>query len=288
MVFLILGRIFDIQRFALHDGPGIRTTVFFQGCNCNCSWCHNPESQHFQGSLEYYPSRCIDCGRCREVCPYDALQRDEEGKLVARERCLPCTFCSEICYAGALVQKSRTVTVSEVMQPVLADLVYYEESGGGVTLSGGEPLLQSAFALDLLQACKERGLHTVIQTAGNYPYETLQPLLNYTDMIMYDLKAMNPQIYDDFIPGADRELILANLVLLGQEHDLELVVRTPCIGGVNDSCGEVMAIATWLQQVGNLKYYQLIPYHGLAKAKYDALGKVFASDFYTPACQRRA
>ena len=167
------------------------------------------------------------------------------------------------------------------MQSILADRIYYEESGGGITLSGGEPVLQSGFASELFRQSKEAGLHTAIQTAGHYPYLLIEPLLPYTDMIIYDLKAISPKIYEEHI-HADSSIILGNLEMLDHNFQGDLVVRTPCIGSVNDSEEEITAIVSWLTRLTRLKTYQLIPYHSLARSKYEAIGETFTELFYTP------
>ena len=275
------GHIFDIMRYSLHDGPGIRTTIFFSGCSCSCSWCHNPESQPMKGRLEYYPSRCIACAACNKACGNNAISLTPTGIEIDYSSCSACGKCIHTCYAEALVLKGRQYTVTEVMRQILADRSYYEESGGGVTLSGGEPLLQQEFALELLCACKEEGLHTVLQTAGNYSFDLLLPLLPYLDMVMYDLKAISPDIYSAHIHG-DREQMLANLVQLDSITSGNLIVRTPCIGSVNDNQTEMEKILSFLQSMKNLHYFQLIPYHSLAKVKYLALGLGFEDTFYAP------
>ncbi|MCL2498385.1 MAG: glycyl-radical enzyme activating protein [Symbiobacteriaceae bacterium] len=275
------GVIFDLQRFTVHDGPGIRSTVFFQGCSCRCSWCHNPESRDTTPQLEYYPSRCIGCGACLPVCLSGALQKNTEGLTLNRNYCISCGACARECFAAALVIKGTKVTVPQLMPRLMADAPYYETSGGGVTLSGGEPLLQQEFALELLQACKSKGLHTVLQTAGNYPWAALEPLLPFLDMIMYDLKAWDPAIYQHHIRG-DRTLILDNLQKLDRLYQGEIVVRTPCISPINDSVAEITAIAQYASTLDHLLYYQLIPYHPLAQSKYDALRVEFASHLATP------
>jgi pyruvate formate lyase activating enzyme len=167
------------------------------------------------------------------------------------------------------------------METLLADRAYYEESGGGVTLSGGEPVLQKAFAAGILSACKAEGIHTALQTAGNYPFSELEPLLPHLDMIMYDIKGFDPEIYSRYIRGS-RDRILNNLKYLAKQFPGVLAVRTPCVGSVNDTDEEIEGIARLLAENGNIAYYQLLPYHGLGKAKYDALGEAFADYCYTP------
>ena len=275
------GTLFDIQRFAVHDGPGIRTTVFFKGCNNRCAWCHNPESLIVRPQIEFYPTRCIGCGKCFTACPNGAHVLKDGEHVIDRARCTGCGLCADTCYATALTKKGYTATVDEVMETILADKPYYESSGGGVTLSGGEPALQPEFALELLKRCKAEGLHTAIQTAGNVPFPVLQGLLPHLDMVMYDMKGFAPSVYKWYVRG-DRERIFANLRLLDEEFHGTLAVRTPVVGPVNDTEEEIGAIAEMLEGFKHLSYYQLMPYHALGKAKYDALDEHFEESFYTP------
>jgi len=277
----ITGQIFDIQRFAVHDGPGIRTTVFFKGCSNRCEWCHNPESFVSRSQIQYYPNRCVFCGNCVECCPQKCHFIDDGRHIFDRTNCTACGLCTQSCYVNALVLSGKPMTVDEVMEQVLADVVYYEKSGGGVTLSGGEPVLQTDFCLELLKCIKSHNLHVAIQTAGNYSYERLEVLLPYADLIMYDVKAYSRIIYDMYIHG-DRDTILNNLKKLDGEG-VPVIVRTPVVGSVNDTPQEILSIARFLQDTKNLKQYVLLPYHSLGKVKYDALGKEYENAFYTPA-----
>lgn len=279
------GILFDIQRFAVHDGPGIRTTVFFKGCNNRCAWCHNPESLIVRPQIEFYPARCIGCGKCFSACPNGAHQLRNGVHVIDREACNGCGACAQTCYATALMKKGYDATVDEVMAQILADKPYYEQSGGGVTLSGGEPMLQPEFTKEILRRCKEEGLHTAVQTAGNVPFSHLSALAPYLDMIMYDIKGFAPSIYQWHIHG-DRERIFENLRKLDETFDGTLAVRTPVVGSVNDTEEEIENIARMLGEMKNIRYYQLMPYHALGKAKYDALDETFEESYYTPAPER--
>lgn len=279
------GTLFDIQRFAVHDGPGIRSTVFLKGCNNRCAWCHNPESLQVKPQIEFYPARCIGCGKCFTACPQGAHVLRDGVHVIDRERCTGCGTCCSTCYATALMLKGYTATVDDVMSTVLEDKPYYEQSGGGVTFSGGEPLLQPEFLRALLMRCKQEGLHTAIQTAGNVPYDWLEMQLPYLDMVMYDVKGYAPSIYQWHIRG-DRERILQNLARLSADFSGTLAVRTPVVGPVNDTEEEIENIARMLSELPHLDYYQLMPYHALGKAKYDALGEKFEESHYTPAPKR--
>jgi pyruvate formate lyase activating enzyme len=183
------------------------------------------------------------------------------------------------------VLKGRTIPADELMESILSDRSYYEESGGGLTLSGGEPVLQSEFAALILAACRKEGIHTALQTAGNYPFELLEPLLPHLNLIMYDIKGFSLRTYQFFVRG-DRDRVFANLRLLGERFGGDVVVRTPCVGGVNDTDKEIEGIARMAGELRNIRYYQLIPYHGLAKAKYEALDEEFASQCSTPPPER--
>ncbi len=278
------GIITDIQRFSVHDGPGIRTTVFLKGCSNRCAWCHNPETFIFTPQLEFYPERCLTCGACITACPREVHSIAGGRHAVNKDHCNHCGLCTEVCYTGALVMTGREVTVEEVMEQLRMDEPYYKRSGGGVTLSGGEPVLQWEFAEEIVKRCKEAGIHTALQTAGNYDFKCLEALLPYLDLVMYDMKAISEEIYEKLILG-DRRQIMDNLKAL-DGWDIPVVVRTPVIGSVNDTVQEITGIARYLSELSHLVYYMLIPYHGLGKAKYDALGLGYENNFYTPEKER--
>ena len=276
----MIGIITDIQRFSVHDGPGIRTTVFLKGCSNACAWCHNPETLTRKPQLEFFPDHCIGCGKCLAVCPIGVHHFGEEGDVVNHNACIGCGQCAASCYTGALVITGREVTACEVLEQLRMDEPYYKRSGGGITLSGGEPVLQWEFAKELLTLCKATGLHTALQTAGNYEFKHLEVLLPYLDLVMYDLKVFSEEIYKKVIRG-DRGRILNNLCALDRSG-IPFIVRTPVVGGVNDTSQEIEAISAYLADKKQLLHYTLIPYHGLGKIKYDALGMDYKNSFYTP------
>ena len=267
------GVISDIQRFAIHDGPGIRTTVFLKGCSARCEWCHNPESISSKPQLQYYADRCISCARCVPTCANGAHKMEAGRHTFDNSLCTACGACVGECLTDALALSGREETVEEVLRQILSDRVYYEQSGGGVTLSGGEPVLQGDFCEALLKCLKDEGIHTCLQTAGFYPYALLERLLPWLDLIMYDIKGMDSAIYSEHVHG-DRETTLDNLRRLDADA-VSFVVRTPVVAGVNDSRQEIEAIVKMLGKLRHLQYYQLIPYHGLGKIKYDILNQEF-------------
>ncbi len=276
------GLIFDIQRFSVHDGPGIRTTVFLKGCSLRCFWCHNPEGLRMTPEVQFLPNRCIACGACVVACEHGGQHLDEHGRSFTRERCVACGKCVEACVAEALNLAGRHVTDTEVVAEVLRDRVFYEASDGGVTLSGGEPALQPDFARAILARCKAEGLHTAIETCGNVPWENLAMLLPFTDLVMMDLKQMDAEKHRA-ATGVGNERILANARRLAGMR-VPLLLRTPVVPGVNDTPAEIAAIAAFIAELVSLRAgagngvgptdisWELLPFHRLAADKYRSLG----------------
>ena len=209
------GIVTNIQRFSIHDGPGIRTTVFLKGCNLRCFWCHNPETLKPKAELQLFPDRCIGCGVCFDRCPQGAHVEVNGGRLFRRELCVACGTCVETCYAQSLVLVGESKTVEEVVEEVLRDRPFYERSDGGVTLSGGEPLLQLAFSRAILARCKEENLHTAIETAASFPWERIETILPVTDLVMMDIKLMDADKHRA-ATGVSNERILDSAQRLGQ------------------------------------------------------------------------
>jgi pyruvate formate lyase activating enzyme len=275
------GIVTNIQRFSIHDGPGIRTTVFFKGCNLHCFWCHNPETLRPEPQLQLFLDRCIGCGECFERCPQGAHVQTEQGRQFLRELCQACGTCVETCYAQGLILVGEEKTVDEVVEEVLRDLPFYETSQGGVTLSGGEPLLQLEFAIAVLARCREAGLHTAIETAANWPWERLAAILPVTDLVMMDVKLMDEARHRE-ATGVSNRRVLENATRLGTEAS-ELIVRTPIVPGVNDNPEDVRAVAAFAAQLPNLLYYELLPFHPMASGKYASLDMDYrARDLKTP------
>ncbi len=230
------GLVFDMQRFSIHDGPGIRTLVFFKGCPLRCSWCQNPESMRGDPEIMVIPGNCIACGKCVEVCPEDLLQVSADGvQLVDRERCsLPgCGLCQQYCYANAINISGRYLTVAEVMAEVERDREFYERTGGGVTFSGGEPAWQPDFLESLVGEAKARNLHTAIETCGHVPWDTLERVLRHVDLVLYDLKHMDAETHRRET-GVSNDRLLENLKRI-DAAGLPIRLRVPLVPGYNDS-----------------------------------------------------
>ena len=249
--------IFDIQRNSFVDGPGIRTTVFFKGCNLRCKWCHNPESQSFEKQMMFYKDKCTGCGKCREVCPNYLKKCDFCGK------------CELYCPAEARKICGREYTSDEVLAEVIKDKAFYDNSGGGVTFSGGECMLQLDFLCEILKKCKSEGIHTAVDTAGNVPWKSFEKILPFTDLFLYDIKAFGAELHRKGT-GVSNELILENLKNLSGRADI--IVRIPVIGGYNDNDEEIRQIADFLKQIKIIKA-ELLPYHAMGEHKYTALGR---------------
>jgi len=270
---LTKGIVFDIKKFSIHDGPGIRTTVFFKGCPLSCWWCHNPESQASEPELVFWESRCIRCGACLEVCAQGAISWDGDVVSTDRERCTLCGDCVQVCYAEAREIAGQEMTVAQVMTEIERDIPFYDESDGGVTFSGGEPLLQQNFLLALLRACKEKEIHTALDTCGSAPWKTLDDIREHVDLFLYDLKLMDDAKHRKFA-GVSNKLILANLQALSlRGHDI--ILRVPIIPGINNDNENIRQIGTFAAALPHLNQVDILPYHHAAVEKYRRLKKVY-------------
>ncbi len=265
------GIIFDVKHFAVHDGPGIRTTIFLKGCPLRCLWCHSPESQSPRPEVAYYPNLCIGCGACVEACPNGA-QTMGTPKIL-RELCTEVGRCAEECYAGATIMYGREVTVGGMLEEVDKDRLLYETSGGGVTISGGEPTMQPEFASALLGALKERGYHTALDTCGHAEWNVLERVIADTDLVLYDLKHMDSFTHRE-TTGVTAELIQSNLEKVAMSGKT-LVVRVPVIPGHNDPPENITAMARFLGGLKGVEAVELLPYHNLGTPKYMALGREY-------------
>jgi len=264
------GLVADIQRFSVHDGPGIRTTVFLKGCDFRCPWCQNPETIRPVPELQVLPERCIGCGACLEACPNGARVKEGGSIRHLRERCRACGRCARTCYARALVVIGREMDPAEVLAEVLEDAPYYGNSGGGMTLSGGEPLCQPEFSRELLEGAKSAGVHTAVETNLAAAWEKVAALLPFTDFFMVDIKLTDAARHREWT-GAPNDRILENVRRLSGEGK-PILVRTPVVPGVNDDPGTIGAVADLVRSFPSLVAYELLPYHPLGTGKYRGLG----------------
>jgi pyruvate formate lyase activating enzyme len=277
------GTIFDIQRYCVHDGPGIRTTVFLKGCSLRCFWCHNPESLSPGPQLISYSHKCIGCGACGAACPNRCFGDAAGPGALDRSGCKSCGACAQKCYAGALVMSGKTYRLDEVMEQVMADAPFYKNSNGGITCSGGEPLVQSGFTSALLAAAREQGLHTALDTAGNVDFSCFEKALPWTNLVLFDFKAADPGLHEKGT-GARNELILANLERLAGTGDFDIPVwiRVPVIPGFNNTRDNMKATAAFLKNLRRVRRLDLLPYHQLGAAKYEGLGMGYGHKELTP------
>jgi len=258
-------RISNIARSSLHDGPGVRTVVYFKGCKLRCKWCHNPETLSAKKDILYHLSKCIGCGRCIAICPE---HHTEDGYI--REGCLKCGKCADECPTGALTLCGDDMSVEEVISEVKKDKHFYDQSGGGVTLSGGECLLSVDFVTELLKCCKKEGIHTAIESAFFVPFENVEAVLPYVDFFFADLKIPDPAKHKEYTSQTN-ELIIENIRKLSFLHN-EITIRIPLIVGVNDSEEDMLEFAKIINTFGDgIKCVELLKYNYLAKSKYDAM-----------------
>ena len=268
---ILKATIFDIERNSYVDGPGIRTTVFFKGCNLRCAWCHNPESQSKEKQMLFHKNRCTGCGKCKERCAFNL------------EKCEFCGKCALYCPHDAREICGKEYTVDEVMREVLKDKGIYESSAGGVTFSGGECMLQIDFLEAILKKCKEEGIHTAVDTAGHVPFEYFARILPFTDLFLYDIKCLDSEKHEKYT-GVKNERILENLERL-LKCGASVWVRIPVIPGVNDSVEEMGGIKAFLDASGTPEKIELLPYHAMGEHKYGALGRE-AEVFSVPSKER--
>jgi pyruvate formate lyase activating enzyme len=274
MMSQLTGTIFDIKKYAIHDGPGIRTTVFFQGCPLSCWWCHNPESQSRSPVLLYRANRCVLCGTCVKTCPQNGIKitPSPDGKVATTDRtkCDVCGKCAEVCYHGAREVSGREVTVEEVLAEIERDVPFYDQSGGGVTFSGGEPLLQRKFLAELLRECKLREINTVVDTSGFAAWDTMDQIRANVDLFLYDLKMIDDERHKTYT-GVSNKLILQNLRHLAQSG-AQIEIRIPLIPKINDDADNLEGTAAFLAELPNISGVELMAYHHIAEAKYLSLG----------------
>lgn len=270
--------VFDIEKFAVHDGPGIRTVVFIKGCPLRCVWCHNPESQSFKTELFFTPEKCIGCGWCVSACQQKCHLIQDGRHLFDREKCVACGRCASKCYAEALEVVGKRMSVEEVMKSVLADKLFYDNSNGGVTLSGGEPMANIEFTYELLKASKTAGLHTCIETCGFAPPDNVHALLPLVDLWLWDVKA-TPEMHKR-LTGVEFQLILDNLRMIDEEG-AKMWLRCPLVHGVNDSNEHLLQIAKLASSLHGCERIDIEPYHPLGEGKAQRLGRsdIFHAEF---------
>jgi pyruvate formate lyase activating enzyme len=270
------GLVADIDHFAVHDGPGIRTAVFLKGCPLGCIWCHSPETQSAAPQILYLSQKCNACGLCLTVCEPHALTPVEEGGVcrvaVNWELCSQCGACAAVCYAGALKVSGTWMSAAEVLEQVLKDQPFYAASGGGVTLSGGEATAQAAFSTAFLASCHAAGIHTALETNGCAPWPVFEQLAPVVDLFLYDIKHMDDARHRE-LTGVSNRLALSNLRRLA-DLGANIIVRVPCIPGLNDDPANIAATAAWTRQAG-LSQIHLLPYNTSAGAKYTWLGQAY-------------
>ena len=270
------GIIFDIQRFCLNDGPGIRTTVFLKGCPMRCLWCHNPESQSYLPEIGYYRAKCVGCGACVSACASGCHSITAEGHEYNRHSCTQCGACAEICYANALELIGRKVSAREVMDTVLRDKVFYDESGGGLTLSGGEPMAKFPFALELLRMAKEAGIHTCVETSGCVNVGDIEQAVRCTDIFLYDYKETDTVRHKEYT-GVGNENIMKNLFHTDRLGG-NTILRAPIVPGYNDREDHFQGLADAANRLAHVMGIDIEPYHPLGKAKSERIGRGYGLD----------
>ncbi|NLG33362.1 MAG: glycyl-radical enzyme activating protein [Syntrophomonadaceae bacterium] len=270
----LTGIITDIQRFSINDGPGIRTTVFLKGCPLKCLWCHNPETKNHFPEIGFRPVKCIGCGKCIEICPIPGAISVPGKDRINQSLCIKCFKCSEACPSGALETIGRTVSVDDIISEVVKDLPFYKNSGGGMTVSGGEPLAQADFTAELLRVAQMKGINTCLDTSGYATITAWEKVFPYVNVVLFDIKHLDPAMHKKWV-GVANDIILSNLKEVASKVPVRL--RIPLIPGVNDT-------EQYIREVGDLalslkiKYCDIIPYHDYALSKYKMLGR--GSSFY--------
>jgi len=281
------GLVFNIERFAIDDGPGIRDLVFMKGCPLRCQWCSNPESQNPYPEISYSEDRCItyqECGKCTEFCSQDAITMSDEGKIkIDRKRCVNCKNCAEVCPARAIRVLGDYLSIDELLKIIEEDSPFYRRSGGGVTVGGGEPLFQAEFVAKLLKQCRNIGVSTAIETCGYASWGDVEKVCRHANLILYDIKHMNSNKHKIFT-GVDNELILENVKRLSHLlPEIPIIIRIPVLPGINDSEENIRATLDFVRHCRDKVEYELLPYHSFGKPKYRQLGREYPlSDIKVP------
>ncbi len=269
------GTIINIQRYCVDDGPGIRTTIFLKGCPLHCEWCHNPESQLSKPELMYDAKKCILCGNCVNVCPNECHHIENKHSF-NRNKCIGCGRCTQTCHTNALELYGKILSTQEVFEEVKRDKIFYDISGGGVTISGGEPLYQYKFTAEILKLCKENGIHTAIETSGFASSESLLEVVKYCDLILFDIKETDEEKHKTHT-GASLSTILKNLKIIN-ENKIPFIIRAPIIPTINDNEKHFLDLKNLSKSLEFCKGVEIMPYHKLGAYKYELLGRKYLCD----------
>jgi len=275
--------IFNIQKFSIHDGPGIRTTVFFKGCPLQCIWCHNPESQNSGKEILYDKNKCTLCGSCIKICQNNAIEIKDNDLEMNMDKCTFCGDCTVSCINSARQIAGKEYTVDQVMKEVLKDRVFYKNSKGGVTLSGGEPLIYAAFVEELLMKLKKENIHTAVDTCGAVDFKVLERISEYTDLFLYDIKSTDEEKHILYT-GVSNKNIIENLIKLSKIHN-NINLRLPIIEGINADENHIFEILKLIKNT-NIKKINLLPYHDIAMHKYEKLGRKYYEYMKRPADEK--
>lgn len=274
------GIVFNIQHYCIHDGPGIRTNIFLKGCPLRCLWCQNPESNIIRPQVMYDSYKCIGCKKCIEICPNKAIYFENGKAITLRNLCKGCGACADVCLTEARTMMGKKMTVDEVYEEAAMDKLFFDSSGGGITLTGGEVLFQPVFAKNILKKCKENGLHTAIETCGYGKWESFKGLLEYVDLVLYDIKHMDSSAHQKYT-GVKNERILENLYKISNEMQIPIVARTPIVPGYNDSEENIHQMGKFLSEnIASCNEVNLLPYHSMGEGKREQLEEK-KTDFYS-------
>lgn len=266
--------IFNIQKCSVHDGEGLRTLVFFKGCPLHCLWCANPESQSPNQEIMEFPRNCIGCGACLKVCSHGAITLTDGYPMINRDLCNNCCDCVNVCYAESKKITGKEMVTEELFQEINKDRLFYQNFGGGVTFSGGEPLMQTAYLVEIAKMCKKNHIRTAIETCGYGKYQDFKKALPYIDRVFIDIKHIDSAIHKK-LTGVGNERILENVRAIST-HGIPITVRTPVVPGYNDSAENISGIASFIKDLPNIQEYELLPYHNLGASKYASLAIPYA------------